>query len=365
MRRIFIPVLVVFLLISILPGNCWAAADTSADTSLTVDQAIELALANNKDVKKASLNYDSASISNDQVWDNIDSLIGDSLIPGTNQYEGASSSDWNTMYNSDYNLQAAQKNYDTARESLKFSVYQKYYAVITALDNSEAKRLAGEQADEELEITELRTQLGLDTKLTLYQAQKASVSAQADYAAAQQALDQKYIALMEYIGLPSSSRPELVRELSYAPVDIANPETKFDQIVSSSPSVWLAKKSLLLTEQTSGTSGSQDLDDIDKEKAELTIITTRESMLQATRNIYYSILSAEESYATATEGAKAADEALRVAKLLYDLGMNTKVDVTTAEIAANSAHQSLDSLSYQHAILVMALEKPWAYSSGS
>jgi len=354
--------LLLFLMMFVSIGTCRADADTAGST-LTVDQAIDLALKNSHTVKSADLALQAANISDDQAWEGVASA----LVPDANgQYHGPVDS-WNAIYMADYNLESARKNYDSAVESVRFSVYQKYYAVVNALDNNDAQRLANQQAAEKYKIAQLRFDLGLDTRLNVYQSQQQNVSAQSNLAGSTESLDQKYIALMEYIGLPKTDRPALVRELAYTPFKVDNAETKIADIVKDSPGVWLADRSLLLTQQTSGSSGDYygQLTDINVEKADLTIITTRDAMTQATRNIYYGILSVEESYNNAVAGAKAADEALRVAKLLYEVGMGTKLDVTAAEIAAQSAHQAVDSLSYQHAILVMAFEKPWAYGGAS
>jgi len=359
MRRKIISLLVLLLLI-IPAGTCLADGEP-AESVLTVEQAIDLALKNSNTVKSADLALQAANISSDQAWEDVNSA----LLPDANgQYHGPVDS-WNSIYVADYNLEAARKNYDTAIDSVKFNVYQKYYAVVNALDTADAQRLANQQAEEAYRFARLRFDLGLDTKLQVFQSQQENVTAQNNLAGSTESLDQKYIALMEYLGLSKNDRPVLVRELAYTPFKVDNAETKIADIVKDSPGVWLAKRSSILTQETSGTSGDYygELTDINLEKADLTVITTKDAMTQATRNIYYGILSNEEAYNKAVAGAKAADEALRVKKLLFEVGMGTKLDVTGAEITAQSAHMAVDSLSYQHAILVMAFEKPWAYSS--
>lgn len=355
MRKVLLPVLAILLMAGFFPGIC--RADTAAPPEavvqtnvLTVDEAVALALNNRKDIESAALNWDAADIASQIAWETASGTGPSDLM--------------DLIYEADYSLEAARTNYESRREAVKYSVYQKYYEVVKALDDSEAQRLAVEQAQENLSIAELRFQLGMDTRLNVYQAQQQTVAAQSGYALAQQTLDSSYIALMEYIGQNRSERPELVRELTYEPLEIADPEGEINDIVNNSPSVWLAKKSLTLQELTRENSAalSGDLADIQHEQAELTIITTKDAMRQATRNIYYNVLSMQESYATAAEGAKTADEALRVAKLLHEVGMGTKSQVTAAEITAHNALQALDSLSYQHAILVMAFERPWITS---
>lgn len=362
MRRFLIPVLVVFLLIGALPGTC--RADTTAQAgSLTVEQAIDMALANRDDVKVALLELQAAGINTDLAWDSGTTTIVE--VNGVRQFLDTGDSSDQAIDTAEYNEKAKRISYDTKLQSVKFSVYDRYYSVVSALDKVDAQDLSNQQAAENLRITKLRTQLGMDTKLALYQAQTQAAAAESSLANAQLDLDQQYINLMEYIGMSSSSRPALVRELTYTPLNVADPESKFSEIVNASPSVWLAKESLELTQDTAGNSGSDDLDYINEEKADINIITTKESMLQTTRNIYYSVKNIEDSYESAKCSVTAAQESLRVAKLMLDLGMVTKNDVLAAEIAANSAQQSLDSISYQHAILAMAFEKPWAYGSAN
>ena len=358
MRRILIPVLALFLFTGIFPGICWADTAVPVDAAvsvdafvqtdtLTVDEAVALALDNRTDIETASLNWDAADVASQIAWETASGSGPSDLI--------------DLIYEADYRADAARTNYESRREAVRFSVYQKYYDAVKAWDDSEAQRLAAKQAEEKLAIAELRFEVGMDTRLNLYQAQQQNAAAVSGYNLAQQTLDHSYITLMEYIGLNKAERPTLVRELTYEPLEITDPEGRIKEIVNDSPSVWLAKKSLTLQELTRENSASLSgkLDDIEHDQAELTIVTTKDSMRQVTRSLYYNVLSMQESYETALQGAKAADEALRVAKLLYEVGMGTKTDVTAAEIVAQSAHQTLDSLSYQHAMLVMAFERPW------
>ena len=349
MRR-FLALIVTLSFIALFP-SVTALADTSSSPQiLTVEEAVQLALKNREDVRTVQLNWDAAWINSDLAWENANMSYSDSI---------------NQIYQTDYAIEAARTNYETKREAVEYSVYQKYYAVVNALDDLDAQKLSQQHAEEKLAVTELRVQLGLDTRLALYQAQQQAVSARTNAAVAEQSLDNAYVSLLDYIGVATDQRPELVRELTYQPLQIGDPETKINDIVRKSPSVWMADRSLLLQELTRDNSVGLlgDLENIKQEQAEIAVITSKDAMRQATRSLYYNVLKMQESYETAVQGAKTADEALRVAKLLYEVGMGTKTDVTAAEIVAQSAHQAVNSLSYQHAILVMAFERPWIAGS--
>lgn len=364
MGRKIIPLLIIFLLSGLFPASCLADA-TSSTAILTVDQAVEMAKEKRNDVQVAWLDLQAAGVSTDLAWDSAADAEAAAHIPGTNYFADLGYDPYLQVYNAEFNEKSKQKAYNLKLDSLEFSVYQRYYAVVSALDNADAQKLASQQAEEKLRIAKLRTQLGMDTRFSFFQAETQAAAASSAWANAQQGLDQKYIDLMEFIGMSASSRPELVRELTYEPVTLMNPEAKFQDIVNASPSVWLANESVQLLLDTAGNSGSDDLEYINEQKADINVITTKESMLQVTRNIYYSLKTIEDSYAAAEEGIRTANEALRIAKLMYDLGMGTKLDITAAEMAANTAQQTLDGMSYQHAILAKALEKPWAYGAAN
>lgn len=367
MRKISVLVLIIFLFSAILPVTCQAetnaAGTDTAAASLTVEDALKLALANNTSLKAAALTLDAASLSNDLAWDTATGTLEDSQVAGTDTYESDSISSMDSLYTSDYNLKSSKQTYSTKLKAAKYSVYNRYYDVVAALDDLEAARLASEQADENLKQTQLRFELGMDTRATVYSDMQKAASAKASYDVAQQDLDKAYIAMNEYIGLDTSARPTLIRELTYTPLDVADPEKAFESIVSNSPSVWLANQAVKLQKKLMGDSDSEDLDDVNLEKADLNVTTTRDTMISTTRTLYYSALSLEESYNTAVETVKSANEALRVAKLMQEQGMSTKLSVLEAEITANSAQKSLDSISYQHGILAMAFKEPWAYGA--
>lgn len=361
MRRVLIPIIICLLLISILPGNC-LAAETNVSATLTVDEAIELAIANSKDLQSASLDLDAAALSRDNAWDDNNAVLLSSYIPGTDLHVSIATGSEANVYSTNYTWLSKLRGYDTALEAVSISVYQKYYDILAAINKLESQRLSAQLDEENLRITELRCQLGLDTQAVLYGAQTKVAASQAALVTAQQDLDQKYITLADYIGLPEGSRPSLDNTVTYVPAKIDDPELAIRSIVDSSPSVWLADENVRLQENTSGLSNDYKMDNINRDKANLVVSMTREKMEQSTRNIYYQLINLQNSYQASLENDRSLQENLRVARLMFDLGMNTKVDVTAAELAASNSRQTLNSLVYQQVILKMTFAKPWASS---
>lgn len=79
-----------------------------------------------------------------------------------------------------------------------------------------------------------------------------------------------------------------------------------------------------------------------------------------TRSLYYSARNLEEGRLAAEKSVDSAAEALRVAKLQYDLGMITRENLVQREEALALAKLNLLSNTVQHAYAVLAFQKPWA-----
>ena len=102
---------------------------------------------------------------------------------------------------------------------------------------------------------------------------------------------------------------------------------------------------------------------IDVRKAEINAYDTRIQMRQLVRILYNNILKLENAYITQSQAITLQEEKLRVLKTKYELGMVTKQDVEEVEIELIKARKSLEEIAYQHEILKLAIEKPWAYAA--
>lgn len=362
MRRTFITAFIFVILFTVSPGYC--LADQTSPTSLTVEEAVNLALSNSKDLKQASLGVDAAEITRDKTWDSANAALMSTYVPGTDLYISIpTSSDESSVYSTNYSYLSKLSSYNTKKETITIAVHQKFYDILDAIDSVASKRLTSEQNTEKLRIAQLRCQLGLDTNATLYQTQLQSSSSQADLASAQKTLDKKYTEFMQYLGLPADSRPALNNNVTYTPAKIDNVDTAIDSIVDNSPAIYLANEAVKVQKNTSGSSGSYKLDKDNLDSANLSVDITRDEMETSVRSIYYQIRALEDSYQAFVASKQSADESLRVTNLMYEVGMATKVDVMTAESAACTAQNSLNSLIRNHEILKMDFTEPWAASN--
>ena len=86
-----------------------------------------------------------------------------------------------------------------------------------------------------------------------------------------------------------------------------------------------------------------------------------ENFVKVMNTRYSQIRQLEDSYEAATINLKKAQDALRIVKAQYDVGMAIATDVQEAEIGAQAAQVALDNIVYQHETLKLLFDKPYLY----
>ncbi len=359
-----------FLLVGIAPGA--EASDDITSTGseqaiLSMEEAVRMALDNSQELKQSDLAVEAAAITRDEVWDAANAFLMATYVPGTDLHVSVptDSDPSGAVYQTNYAWMAKKKAYETKAEAVAYTAQQNYLAVLTALNNYEAKRLAAERDSENLRIARIKLQLGMITQLDLSGILAQSTASQAGFISAGQNLDKAYAELADYVGLTHDTKPVLEDKLMFSQLEVDDLEAAINTIIGNSPSVWLAEEAVRLEEQTSGLD-SWELDKVNKDEALVNVEIARESLKQAIRQLYYTTKQLEESYAAALQGVEVAERALATSQLLYEVGLGTKADVLSAEAALSAARgdaqTGLQNLVYQHYLLKLAFEKPWSAS---
>lgn len=95
----------------------------------------------------------------------------------------------------------------------------------------------------------------------------------------------------------------------------------------------------------------------DVEKARVAVESAREGVALEVRNAYLSLLEAREKVAAAERGLQAATESLRVARVRYEAGVSTQLELSDAELAFTQAQQNLVNARYDLRVAWARLEK--------
>ncbi|MCS6829827.1 MAG: TolC family protein [Armatimonadota bacterium] len=105
------------------------------------------------------------------------------------------------------------------------------------------------------------------------------------------------------------------------------------------------------------TRGRIDQARADADKAKITVENVREGIALEVRNAYLSLQEAREKVVAAEKGVQAATESLRVARVRYEAGVSTQLELSDAELAYTQAEQNLVNARYDLRVAWARLEK--------
>jgi len=345
-----------------VPGVSYAGEAVSE--ALSLDDAIRLALLSSKEVQVAKDTVELKKTIKDETWDKYNAVLINTHIPGTDMYVSLPTGQDPTgmVFKTDYDWKVAQKDYEVKVASVVASVYQKYSAAVIAEKQVEAGKLNVALKERELAEAEARLKVGAESSLAVIQKRANLASARSGLAQAEDKLNKAYADLIELVGLPRGTKPSLVSEISFVPLQVEDLNKEIEAIIEASPQVWKAKETVKLQKNTYGMANSYDVDKINLKLAEMGVDITRQQLYLSLLQLYNNVRALEENYKALEQSLATAQEGLRIARLRYELGMATWAEVLTAEAGVASLVTQLENLKWQHAMAVRAFYEPWAWS---
>jgi len=252
-----------------------------------------------------------------------------------------------------------------------YTVFDNYTAVLKAVRGLKYAQDAMENAQANWNIARLSYQQGI---ISTYQRDGAEVQfqvAQNSLKLAEIELRNSYQALNKQLGLNPDERPLLIEQPGYSKLNVDELEGVVQRIMEDNPAIWLADQKIYLAQLnkdlydwTSSTREPYETIDIDINKAQITADDLCQTMRQAIRTIYNNIAKIEEGYASKEQAVKLAEENQQVMKIKFEVGMVTATELRSYELELQKQQNELASLVYQHELLKIAFQKPWAYSQG-
>ncbi|MCL6448432.1 MAG: TolC family protein [Armatimonadetes bacterium] len=344
-------------------GGMAAWAKEPATPELTLQQAVERAIANSKSLKNKEYEIERTEEVRESAADKVKWTPSG---PISDEKAAEAASAFTGLVSADLQWQMAKKSYDAEVDTVTMSVTKAYYSVLQALENVRTAELDCRSAELAGRLAMASYRAGALSKSGLIQADSRLAGAKSALEAAQKALDDAYQQFNQLVGLWPEDRPVLTDRPSFSALEIDNLETEVERAVEKSPTLWQVKRSVELAKL--------DLDlyafnyeaepykskEIKVNQAEVSASAAEEQMRNAVRTIYYNIRQLEDSYAGLQQQLAAAEENLRVTQLKYELGMATKADVLSAQASLAGVQKSLLDTVCQHELLKLSFAKPWA-----
>lgn len=371
MRKIVMLMLGTLMLTTFWIPACWAGEP--AAPQLKLNEAITMAIKNSKSAQKAKLGIEKAEGKRDYIARQVTfaPMAGVSSIPAVD-------SAWYSLLSADLSWQMSKKSYGVEEDRLALNASQKYWNVQKAMLKVRSKELAVSKAELALRRTQAMVRLGMlpaelppstSPQVALSNAEAGLARAKSDLTAAQNELNSAYDALNQMVGLPAEGRPLLTDDIKFGPLVIDSLDAALQRVLDASPSIWQAEESVKMAKYAqesmwaTGQYSPHTVRQAELEQAQLDAMSARDTVNLATRSLYYTVRNLEAGIQTAEKALAGAENALRVAKLQYELGMITKEGLVQSEVSLTEAKQSLLDLTTQHAYFKLAFQKPWAVST--
>lgn len=364
-RRLAILITLFTFVLSLVPVQAWAKEPATPE--LTMDMAIERALAQSDSLQISKHDLDRAEEVRDFVADKVE-FIPAGPVPSSNAEKTIVS-----LTQSDIAYNMAKRSYKATEDTVVMSVYQAYNSIIQAQEKVRVAELNVKNKDWLKRMAFIGKMVGTVDSMGMVQAETNYIAAKNSLEAAQKALDDAYQKFNQLVGLWPEDRPVLVDMPEIKPLEVGDLDTEVSRIVDASPTVWLAEQKVDLAKLTKrlydftdpSRSEPYEAKKIDVEKAEITASDTKDQMYKLVRTLYYTAKQLEEQNSAARESVRQAEESLRVAKIKFDVGMATKADLLNAELALAQARQTVLDTAAQHEVLAYAFYRPWAYAGAS
>ena len=366
---------------------------TGEARSISLDEAMELAMTNNATVLKARNDLASAEVAAQKaasqsrtakqvaqitlptvtmptpVYDTDGNVV---FVPTTSGGGKAMAKNQTYYAATVYGPEATKKaveiqTYALASQEAACSLQtiQAYYTVLCDGQAEQSALLALEKAQNQYSVVESRLNQGMATKLELLSAQAQVNGAKAALDAARAKTVQDKRSLNVIMGLDPETNWSPNSQLTYDPLLIKDVEEKVQEIVSGSPMVQLTEVVFELADITKKNDMlAKPSFTYDGKTAELTYQTAKIEYDNAQSVAYTSAKSmlenlslAREQYEVYNETQALLEEVYRLAVLQYENGLNTQNDIqaAAADLASNDS-QRLNAL-LQYNIAKTAIEQ--------
>lgn len=343
------------------PEAAWAdnaAASPESSILLSFEDAVNRALKHSYALRMAEYNIEQGEENRNAAASKVD------FTPLSGGNEEASRAFIN-LVQKDINWSISKKNWDLEKDALALDVYQSYCDVLAAQEKVKSQEVALEYAN----YKHLAAQVGLATGTTSRKDLDVAVVSYSNQvsslAQSRASLEQSYIKLNELLGIGGQERPILTEDLEYSPLAITDLEVEITRRLDNSPTLWKADQEVYLAQlsldlHTYTNINNYNSTKIDVSKAELSAAQTKEQARQNMRTIYENICNLQEQYNQQRQALRLAENDLESAQLKYEMGLIPKGDVLAVEVDLASKRQALKSLIYQHQLLRINFDKPWA-----
>lgn len=338
-------VLAAILTLSMVFGGFgFAQEGTNPVRELSIEKSIELALADNSQIKQAKLAVEKSEVGLEKAKtfaedDNIPGMAKNTIEEGKlkklypRQAEAA--------------LTIDKKSEEFTEKRIKLEVEKTYYDVLKKAKLLEVKKLTLQRAQEQVRLAQANFKAGRLAKVDVTSAETLAAAAQAEVSV----YDTQYkVAVMNFnklIGLDVDTPVKLTAKLTYAPLAKIDLEKSIRDALENSVDLVAEREKkavsdVLLGLQKSYYSAavfSYQEQQIETKKAELNLKDKEIEMRIAVKQAYLNLRSAEDRIKVLSKSLEKQKESVRIATLKYKVGLATNADLLDVNVALDEIEE--------------------------
>ena len=349
------------LLLTLIPAVAAPAEDETL--SLTLEEAMELALANNNQVELNRLSIEKAKLELEQAKHGAKKIDFDAIDAMPREMRAGLGLDMYQLHLAKYvapvasqaKLTIAEKQVELSENVLRLEVEKNYYELLrkkTALDNAQNALL---RAQEQLRIAQESYKAGVLAKSDVVGAEVLVASKEAEVVNAQNQFDKAVMNLAQTLGLELYTKIVPSTQFSFEPV-IIDLAKEVEKALEQDISVIGAKEGLKVAEVTFEQARGFYTPNVfmyreaeyGLEEAKVNLKKAQDEVELKVRNAYLDLLSAQKAYETLEKSLEAAKENYRVAKLRFEAGVATRLEMEQAADQLSEQEGSLMEMLYNY-----------------
>jgi outer membrane protein TolC len=334
-----------------------ALAREPAKPQLTVQQVIDMALKNSKSLRSIEYNKEKS-------WEIREDAAEDVHFKpdrGGGTPNSFMESTFTNLMQASLNYRIQGKKLEQEKKKVSLDAYTKYVNVLIAHERLESAEVTKGKAILAERLARAGYNVGTVDQPGLIAAESAADAAMAAWQEANEQLDKAYYELNSLIGLWPEDRPELVDDVVLDPFVIDNIQAEINRAENSNEDLWNLQQLIDLQKMDlkyfnygpgSGMLYEYDVEKYDVDIAKMNEADARQQIAEGVTTLYKNIKALEEQCNQLASTVNSLEESLRVARVKYEVGMATQMDVKKAESDLAETKSNLAEMKYNHAILV-------------
>lgn len=343
-----------------LAGPAWAAdpaTGAAGEAPLTLDQAMDIALAQNPALAQAAAARQRADLAYWAAEDSLTPFKGPGLPYRATGAEPAAVNVHLVLRQLDAARDIARWGADYARETVRLQTATAFYGVLKAQSMHDVAAQALERARAQCAVAASMRDAGMAAHKDVLDAEVGVASAEAGLSAARGGLEMARMALNLALGRSLTLPVAVSGDLTYKPIDLGGLDVgayvewallrKFE-VRQAQSALDVAQCDVKLTKDFQAIDYDRSLAAAALEEARQGLIVRQQAAEFSVRSAYLALVEAQSRVEACQRQVAAAQEAARLSSLRYQNGMATSLEVTSAELLASQADSQLIQAMYDH-----------------